>query len=195
VVANPGLVNELGLPPDSAVIEAGTGPDFTRFSFRDFIREYGPPLALVLVLATLAYRVIRRYGPRWGDRLRDERARRAESEAVYFRRFRQSAKSDDPRAVANAFMAWLDRRHRGQGVATVEAFVERAADPALSRAVSELNEQLYGAASHAHGAPWSASEFVRAVSQARGHQRTRHETSRAVRELTPLNPRTGGSRA
>lgn len=188
VVANPNLVNELGLPPDSAVVGAGTGPAFTAFSIRDLIREYGPPVTLVLALAALAYRLLRRYGPGWAARLRDERARRAESEAVYYGRFRKSAASGDPRVVANALMAWLDRRHRGPGVATVGAFATRADDPALNRALSDLGDRLYGVRSAATGVQWSASELVRAVARARKRQRTSRMTTSEGGQLTQLNP-------
>ena len=84
-------------------------------------------------------------------------------------------------------MAWLDRRHRDPGVATVGAFATRTADPVLSRTVSELDERLYGAGA-AHGAQWSASELVRAVSRARNRQRGSRGMSSAVGQLTALNP-------
>ena len=90
--------------------------------------------------------------------------------------------------VANALMAWLDRRHHGPGVATVVAFVARAGDPVLSRAVAEVDEQLYGEGSAAHGAKWSANERVRAVSRERGRQRRSRGSSSTVWRLAPLNP-------
>ena len=56
---------------------------------------------------------------------------RAESERTYFRRFRATARAGDPRATANALMAWLDHVDSGPGPATSERFASGANDPEL----------------------------------------------------------------
>ena len=84
--------------------------------------------ALVLLLA-LALRIARRYGPGWATRLHEAERAHAESERTYFRRFRAATRAGDPRATANALMAWLDHADSTPGPATCERFAAGAGDP------------------------------------------------------------------
>ncbi len=188
VVANPDLVNELGLPPDSVVAGAAVEGTRGRFSMADFVRRWGPVLVAVVLLTGLAVRIARRHGPRWTARLEEAQRARAESERTYFRAFHAAARAGDPRATANALMAWLDRTDQGPGAATFRRFASDADDPELDRRGRALGNSLYGRRANGEASPWCADTFYASVAKARKKGRKTGGPGEPAGGLGPLNP-------
>jgi len=191
VVANPDLVNELGLPPDSIVAESVVGGTTGRFSLADFVRRWGPILAAVVLLLALAVRIARRYGPGWATGLHEAKRAHAESERTYFRRFRAASRASDPRATANTLMAWLDRADSGPGPATFERFASGAHDPGLDQQAEALGNSLYGQQATVKEDAWSSSAFYTLVAKARKKGREAGGPTQPAGGLKPLNPEGG----
>jgi len=188
VVANPDLVSEFDLPPDSSLAEAESEADFTRFSLRNFIAQWGPTFLAIALLLVIAFRLERRYGPRVRARMETSKQARAESEATYFRAFREATRSGDPAKSATAVMRWLDRYDAGPGPTTFSAFAEAADDPTLARQTAALDQTLYGPAAKSAGEAWSAGGFYDAVAKARKSQRGAEARHDPAGTLAPLNP-------
>ena len=188
VVANPDLVNELGLPPDSIVAEAVVEGTTGRFSLADFVRQWGPVLAAIVLVMALALRIARRYGPGWAARIQEARRAHAESERTYFRLFRAASREGDARATANALMAWLDRASSGPGPATFERFASGARDPELDRQAAALGNSLYGRQATAKESTWSSSAFYASVAKARKKGQGVSGRGRHTGGLRDLNP-------
>ena len=188
VVANPDLVNELGLPPDSVVTEAVVEGATGRFSLADLVRRWGPVLAAVVLLLALAVRIARRYGPGWATRLHEAERAHAESERTYFRRFRAATRAGDPRATANALMAWLDHADSTPGPATFERFAAGAGDPELDRQAEALGASLYARRSSGEAGAWSSGTFYASVAKARKKGEKRGGQVESEGGLGSLNP-------
>ena len=190
VVANPDLVNELGLPPDSILAEADVDDMTGRFSFADFIRQWGQVLGVIVLLTALAVGTVRRYGPGWKASLVGAKRARAESERTYFRAFHAATRVGDPRATANALMAWLDRTDDGSdaGPATFERFVSGANDPELARQAEALGDSLYGRKPRGEASTWSASGFYTSMAKARKKGRKARGPRKSAGGLGRLNP-------
>ncbi len=191
VVANPDLVNELGLPPDSIVAEAIADGAAGRFSMADFVRRWGPILAAVVLLMALAVRIARRYGPGWATGLHEAKRAHAESERTYFRRFRAASRAGDPSATANTLMAWLDRADPLSGPATFERFASGANDPELDRQAEALGNSLYGRKATVKEGTWSSSAFYSLVAKARKRDREAGGPGQPAGGLGSLNPEGG----
>lgn len=190
VIANPDLVTEFEVPPDTTLVEADSGPGFTRFSLRDFIVEWAPTFLAVVVLLTLVLRLLRRLGPGLLDRIETSKRTRAESEAKYFGAFRAATRSGDPKETANALMEWLDRRNPKPGPALFGDFANAANDPALDRETRALDASLYGPDVGRGRTQWSAPGFYEAVAKARRKSREAQASSDLPPGgLSPLNPR------
>ena len=99
-----------------------------RFSVSALLRRGALPLGAVLIAGLLVRRAAHAAGFSL-DRLRARWKARNQSERAYFRRFRQAARSGDPRATLRALMRWLDRRHIGPGAATFKALAADAPTP------------------------------------------------------------------
>ncbi len=115
-----------------------------------------------------------------------ERARR--SERAYFGAFVRATQRGEPRAILAAFFAWLDRRARADGTATVESFVAESESPELGREISSLEASLFAAQETRRRADgtWSPAALRRnaVVARARAAESSNDEPS----PLGPLNP-------
>jgi hypothetical protein len=137
----------------------------SRFSLAALARRWGPIVVALAALAWLLAGMVRRYGPGIAERLAESRRARAESEASYFRAFRKSAGSGDPRAAWRDLTTWLDRRQAGPG--SIRAFVQLIDDPALTVEIEALDRRLFGAAMDAEESNWSGAALARRVARAR----------------------------
>ena len=186
VLPNSALVMEIPLPEDSTVAEAMTDQPGSS-SLGSLARWWGGLLAGVILVVTIAVRLFRRYRPRLASAWEAAQRRQAESEAAYFRRFRDAAGSNDPRATANALVAWLDRRTPETQPATMATFAAEAGDDDLNRAVAELGLLLYGEGGETAVVHWNGADLARAVARARRRPRRPRMTHQRA-PLQTLNP-------
>ena len=191
VAPNPDLVPEIPLPEDSTVVADAvggeTGPG--RPSFRDLLRRWGVPLALVLLGMIILGWTQRRFGGVLADRIAAARSRWAESEARSFQLVRKAARSGDARATARQLMKWIDRWTAGGRQATAAESLGAEADPEVRQQLLALDAALYGSKADGSEVRWSGKDFAKTVARARrrrGHTSSRRQSARRLR---PLNPR------
>ena len=137
----------------------------------------GGLLLLLLLLVWIARRL-----PAWRGSLAAARERRRTSEPAMFRRFEDACRTNDPRRSRDALRAWLDRA-AGPDV-TVEVFVTRIDEQALTREAQKLGDRLYGRDA---SAAWQGAGLSSAVAHARTHMQTEERPDPVERR--PLNPR------
>jgi hypothetical protein len=198
VVANPDLVREIELPPDSLDVAQETSAGPGAFGVDARVRRWVALIAAAIVTVGLAYRLLAPRYPRWRARLRDWQAARAESEAAALGRVRTAARSNDPRATANALAAWLHHFGALGGSGTVGELLEAPDDSALRRELQRLDATLYGTAATDPPA-WSGGALCDHLAKAR--ERIRHDSAAAgspgqnaagrtgPTALGPLNPK------
>ena len=188
VAANPSAAPEIPLPEDTLSAEvAEEGPPLGT-TLRRFLERWGLRLIVSVLLVAVAVRLTWRHGPRLAAAREEARSRRAESEATYFRRFEQAARSGDPREAARHLTRWMDRRWGEGGPATLEAYLTRAGDPELAAEVRALSRRLYRPAESDVSAPWSGARLVERADRARRRAKRGGSRSAAVGALTALNP-------
>jgi len=180
VAENPDLDPDLLTAPDSSA--AGTleaeGPSVLPW------RWLAGGAVGLLLLGLVALRLRRRARPGLAAR----RARHAESETVYFKRFHKAAASGDARAVKRHLMAWLDHAYPDEQAITTEHFTASASDPKLAEQAANLDRLLYAPDNPAESV-WSGRAFYRLVAGARKRRQRRKETARPRdNDLPPLNP-------
>ena len=181
VIASEAGPSEIALPPEEEVVDE-TEEGGARVSLLSRLQRFGPVIALAVLLLWCVIRAERWLAPRLA-RARDEHRI---SERAYFARFRNAALSNDPRATARTFMAWLDRRNESRRTAQFHDFAEAAQDPALEREARALGAVLYGDGSEE---AWSGGRLYSRVAKAR----TQHERERdGGSSLPPLNPLSEG---
>jgi hypothetical protein len=136
--------------------------------------------AALLVLAVAAVLIRRFYQPlaaRWRMWMR-----RAESERTLFNRVVMSCWGDDPVAVYNALMRWLDDYRDGSAPVTLSALLTRHPDAVLERELTLLQQAMLTARSD-----WSGRALIVALSRWR-EAVTDDGAKRRNSELAPLNP-------
>ena len=185
VEPDPGAGAEIPLPPEEIAGEPAAAESRPRVSLVDLLRRWGPPLAAGALFLYLFARLWRRIQPAVCRRFADARLERRESEAVYFARFRRAARSGDPRATWNQWIAWLDRAHRGPGCATIRAFVQGTGNPDLEREAQALDALLF-AGDGSGERPWSSRALYQAVSRTR--RRWRLDSRSHPDSAVSLNP-------
>ena len=87
----------------------------------------GGTVVILLMAAPLFWRIRRPLA----RRLNAWRSCRAESPAASFARLKTACRSGNPAVAYNALMRWLDRRHAGAGLATIEQFLQEVGDDEL----------------------------------------------------------------
>ncbi len=191
VEPDPDLASEIELPPDSLDFAEAQETVTTSISLAERLRRWAVPVTAFLVLGALSSRVLGPRIPAFRARIEDRKARRAESEEAFFRRFRAAAASGDPRATANALAAWLTRVDGLDDEHTFGALARSSEDPTLHDELARLDRILYGRQG-ATGVSWSGRALLEAVTRARRglvgdrpHGRARGTTA----PLAPLNPR------
>jgi hypothetical protein len=155
-----------------------------RVSVAATLRRWAVPLGVLLVGALGLRRLARTRGldP---HQVQTWWLSRDQTEGAHFRRFRQAARSGDPRATVRTLAAWLDRRHIGPGAATFQALAKDAADPKLDREATALDAAVFVADPTPDR--WSGSRLADRVGHARRHRPTTRGTDSD--DLAPLNPR------
>ncbi len=141
VAANPGLAEEIPLPPEEIAAETA-GAEVTP-RWRESLKRWALPIILVATLAWVAARWIRGALPGLRASLDERRRRREESEASYFKRFKKACRTGDPATILRGLMSWLDRFTPPPGPATLEDFVEDSRDPELAEQARLLSDAVY----------------------------------------------------
>lgn len=184
VLPNPDLLVE-----QSSTVGGEGAEDLTR-------SETFSATILIIVLAATAvicgafWWLSRRYGTRVRAALGTWRQQRADSEKVYFQRFRQACKSDKPREVMRALLAWLDHTPEFAGTATMGELCRRVDDPEVSTAIIQLNNTIFGKKDASpRKMKWSGPQFLRLIGRARRRLRRKIVTEgHGQARLQPLNP-------
>ena len=112
---NPEALAAIPLPDEDPLEEGAESSQRRRVSLIGILRQWGPPLALLLVLGWIGRALARRYLPAIRQRLEAARERQRESESAAFAELKRVADSGDAKATWNAWSAWLDRIHEGAG--------------------------------------------------------------------------------
>ena len=146
-------------------------------------------IGLTVVVLVVAALVLWHFRDRLAMRLNDWRDRRAESEAAYFAQFKAACQANDPARALDTLTNWIDRIYDGDGVTTVDQFVQDTTDVELRRHKEQLDQQLFAAPSTAHDA-WSGQVFYQRVAAVRKHMHKGRFrlTSQVTTPLPPLNP-------
>jgi len=141
VAPNPGLAEEIPLPPEETTAE-GPGAEATP-RWREILKQWVLPTLLAVSLLWVAVHWLRRALPGLRATLEERRQRREESEASYFQRFKKACRTSDPSTILNRLMAWLDRFTPPPGPATLEAFVSDSQDPQLAEQARRLSDAVF----------------------------------------------------
>lgn len=186
VIANPDLATEIELPPDSLDAADDAAVDRAAAGIDDRLRRWGMWLLIATVLGYAGFRLLAPRLPAVRARLAERRNARAESEGAYFRRLRDAARSDDPRATAHALAAWLDHL---DGVGRISDLIAATGDPLLAAELERLDGVLYGRDADAAVA-WSGGTLLDHLTGAREQllRRPSPSVGRHARTLGPLNP-------
>ena len=182
VNANPELASEHLGRPDQEASTLAEEPvvDESGWGWREWV--------LVLVALGLGALVLRRIAERSRSESRD-RVEKSESEEVFFQRFENAAREDDPAATYRALMSWLDRFEPLAPPASGRQFVIAADDEELAEAYAALEGRLFGGESSAGGAGWSGRSLVVAARRARQRLHGRQKSSQPRTGALPaLNP-------
>lgn len=144
-------------------------------------------VTVIICLFLMVGWLLRRHGRTVRDLITDYRARRTESERVYFERFRQACQNNDPHTALRTLLAWLNRQSDIYNVRTLEEFVRQMNDTELGLLIDNLYTRLFGKENKVSG-HWSGEPLARAVARARRKgQKQLSKTQKDV-GLCPLNP-------
>ncbi|MGB5391993.1 MAG: hypothetical protein WBP10_17590 [Thermoanaerobaculia bacterium] len=144
--------------------------------------------ALVLGALALGILVARRIGKAI-KKGRDPVVKKEESEEIFFYRFEDAARSDDPAGTYQALLGWLDRFELVGSPASARSFVAMASDEKLAREYETLEDGLFGRNNRGDETVWSGRALAAAVGRARKQLRTQeYGSSSLVDVLPPLNP-------
>ena len=166
VEADPTQVAAIPLPPEDLIKEPSDAASKSRIPIVELLRRWGIPVAAGALIFVLLARLWRRYGPVIRRQRADARRRYQDSEAARFAQLRTAIRSGDPRAIWSRWTSWLDRAHRGPGVATIRAFVEESHDPELARDYRALEAALF-TKGRGTDPDWSPRDLYKSVAGAR----------------------------
>jgi hypothetical protein len=192
VVANPDLVAEYALPPDSVDVAMAEAEAAVSVGLGPVLRLWLIRVGSVGLLLFVTWRLL---APRLSDlrrTLEAGRTKRAESERAHFRRLQQAARTNDPGATANALAAWLTRFQPTSVRPTWRTLVQLADSDELTHALTQLDSVLYGR--RATSATWSGVELARQIDRARTRLSRRQPGGASppgTDDLLPLNPQGG----
>lgn len=154
-------MNRVSLPRITLAVQAGSAFKIEQFASSQTdegpTKKVGPGLrvrllkgvkwflALLSIIVMLLFlkRVILGKGMTLGSYIAQRRRRKAESEAVYFGRFRKTSLSNDPLATLIQLMRWLDRVNTDSSVPTLLGFVSRGGVPELGAEAGKLEHLLF----------------------------------------------------
>lgn len=141
-------------------------------------------MAICVALAIVAWMAAPSIIARWHH----DREQRANSEAAYFAKLKHACRTDNPRAVESALLAWLDRALPGQSSISTDLLAERAGNPELTRELEKLAASIYGREGVIK-ASWSGQNLLRQITAARP-KIVQDSTADRWRQptLPPLNP-------
>ena len=181
VEANPSWATDQNEPnaPVYADVEVPTSGRNTWY----FIKS----VTVIICLFLMGGWLLRRHGRTVRDLIADYRARRTESERVYFERFRQACQNNDPHTALRTLLAWLDRQSDIYNVRTLEEFVRQTNDTELGLLIDNLYTRLFGKENKVSG-PWSGEPLARVVERARKQGLKRFSKTQKDIGLCPLNP-------
>ena len=110
---------------------------------------------------------------------------REHSEAAYFRRFTEAARTSDVHRTLNALLRWLDQLQAGMAPVQLGHFVQRYGDETVRHEVQRLERLVATGSQEA----WDARPLLHGMSQARQRclQASRQWSPRRT-VLPPLNP-------
>ena len=190
VAPNPDFAEEIPLPPEEI---AADGPGVEEAPhWRETMKRWALPALFVVGLAWIVLRWFRGALPGLRASLVENRQRREESEASYFKRFKQACRAGDPDAILRQVMFWLDRFVTTPGAATLEGFVSDSQDSQLAEQAQRLSDAVFaedGDESRAEIRLPSGLSFYRHVAQARKIiLRKRVVQPRRITSLPSLNP-------
>ncbi len=140
--------------------------------------------ALLVVL--IAAVIVLRFGGRAADRWIAWHKARSDSEAAYFRRIAQSARSGDQEAVLRDTMRWLDRINDDSRPARLDQFMQQYGDTSVQEAIFDLTHSL---ASNRDRSDIAA--LISGLTVARMRWQQAH---RGTRRMTGLLPALNGGR-
>jgi hypothetical protein len=176
VISNPELSAEFPMELDSTVLGTETiAQDKNKLVYL--------LLEALLVLGILSW-LLRRYRKSLRAWYAATKNRRQESEAAYFKRFRQACQKNDVPEVMNNLLRWLNKTGEFPPTATTASLIKKAADPELTNAINDLKEKLYGPKQSIQK-EWACKPILRAVSNFRLNRKRRSVTKKV---LPPLNP-------
>ena len=120
------------------------------------------------------------------------RKRRAESEAAYFRRFRETCMANDARGAMRRLIRWLDQFGNGHRTATLGSFMDQVGNPDLAARVTELNLLLFARREEMEktGAEvtWSGKRLYKEVAKCRKILILKKKHRASARRTLSLNP-------
>ena len=186
VVLPPLAESAFALPVDSAEAQAAGIDSAPSIDVIGLLRRFGP-LALGLIVAVwFAARIWRRHGARWMAEREAAKVAKAESEKAYYGKFRDAARTDDPRTTLSALTAWHDRARGPSESAAVSDWIATIDDAELTAAYEVLLEVVYG--SRVSDPRWASASLLTAVTRARKSAAARPRPHGALPRLNPTQP-------
>jgi hypothetical protein len=172
----PALTLEIASSPMATAVETdGAATESSRALSRLMVAAL-TALVLLLILVIIFHDRLQGAWTQWQQT-------RREDEHYYFRQFARAARSDEPDAVYNHLMRWLDRIHDGPGAARLDEFLSHYGDEAALNEMNRLQQALYKANSG-----WSGKPLVAAMRLARRRWRQTKSPKQVDLALPPLNP-------
>ena len=135
-----------------------------------------------LLLVTLMCGLAWYYRNRIKNWIANEKAKRNQSEAAHFARFQLACRKNDPVAVYNALMKWIEIDSHRINVATIEEFLKDHNQPRLASEMIAVQRAAID-----RSIVWSGQKLSLELAKAR-HRNRRLTGSAPKKELPSLNP-------